>query len=253
MRRVVSILAAGLLAGEASASIVLDLRATELNGAPLSGANTSKNISGLKTGDVLTFSLHADVTGASGNTAAEGIQLLYFSLFTSSGGLLGDFANNVSLNPVFSNGAQPGQAHDLDGDGDLDLGSTSASATTASPANSFPGTSYVAARSSTVTTTGTPILDGTEFFLGITTFTITSVADSGAISANFYLPTFTVGVSRISALWQEDGATKQIGSSKTGVTAIGTPVLLSSVPEPSAAILLVAGTLGLLTRRRSRE
>jgi hypothetical protein len=243
-------IASGLLAGNGLAGLVVDLRATKLNGEALSGANSSKNITGLRVGDVLTFSLHADVTGVSANAAAEGIQLLYFSLLSSSGGLLGNFVDGLTLNPTFNSGAQPGHAHDLDGDGDLDLGSTSASATVASGAGTFPGTDYVAARSSTVTLSGTSILDGTEFLLGITTFTITSVANSGLTTANFFLPTFTEGVSRTSALWQEDGAAKLIGSSKTGVATIGSPVILSAVPEPSSALLFLTGILGLARRRR---
>ncbi len=106
---------------QAGAALVLDAR--------ISDGTTSKDVStaipGVTTYDI---DVYAQITGVNPDpTAPEGLAYVYFSLLSHELGLAGDIDATVRSNiaPFNATGAQPGLIQDLNGDGNLDVGSAS--------------------------------------------------------------------------------------------------------------------------------
>src|SRR5476651_1991220 len=122
LKKLSLMMAAGsLLAATATATLTYDVRATLLNGVALSGGNSSKSLSGLAANDVVTFELYAMVTGTA--AGVEGYQNGYGKLASTGAGLLGNLGNYAFAAPFSNTGSQLGAVQDIDGDGDLDIGS----------------------------------------------------------------------------------------------------------------------------------
>ncbi len=116
------ILTGALLATSASGALTLDLR---------NAAGGPANIEYTGGAQVVNLELWATVTGADANTLNDGLWKFYTSIRSSNGGLVqGTLAKATGKSPWMSgtpfnlgSGATPGTQVDLDGDGDLDIGS----------------------------------------------------------------------------------------------------------------------------------
>ena len=110
---IVALIVGGLIAGSASAALILDIRN--------SGVQT---IAVTDPSAAIVMQLWATATGSNGVNTDDGIAQVYFSVYSSSGGLLeGDLTVGI-INPVFTNATTTsGLRVDLDSDGDLDVGS----------------------------------------------------------------------------------------------------------------------------------
>ncbi|HEV7401990.1 MAG TPA: PEP-CTERM sorting domain-containing protein [Chthoniobacteraceae bacterium] len=197
-------------------------------------------------GQVITLDLYAQVTGATGNGAAEGFQDGFGSVLSSAGGnITGNLASSF-VTPFNGTGSQPGMQQTLDGDSDLDLGSNS----------TVHSTEFFFARATSMQTTGgTAITDGTEFKIASFSFTVQTVgsfADFSPISINFQVPLFSNNLD-IEALWQQDGLAMSSNGLNGGVQPTVGAAVMVSVPEPSTLGLLVVAVAGLAARRPRRR
>ena len=245
----------------ASATLNYDLRVTALNGAavPPESAKGCGLYFGL--GNVLTFTVYAQVTGAPGNTGSEGFQSGYFSLISSiqSGATKGSFSRGTVL-PAFAMGAYNGGTPiDTNADGFFDRlgrGSTSASQNIAFYSD------IVAFKDVSPSYGGAPIPDGMEFALATADFHIFQVGSF--LSVDVAPSIFASGIAdrRFSAIWAEDTAGGETPANRksgfasldpnvpnTGlITVCGLPrffPLNVDCPEPSAFWMLLAGGMWL--------
>lgn len=224
---------AGFGATKADASLIIDVRAT---GSSDSGATvSSKSVSGLQVGDVVSFGVFAQISGTNGIND-ETVATVAGSFSSGSGGLLGNLSSLI-VAPFNQLGYQNGAQSDFDSDGDLDIGSLG----TAS-ANKFVGRANPAA-------TGSPIDSNTsEVQVGTLTFTVTGGSGSATVS-------FIPRTNLTAAAWNEDGVAT-VKNLSTGTYAAGAPVAISaggSVPEPASIGLLGLASVGLLARRRDKK
>jgi hypothetical protein len=242
---------------QASAGLNVDLRVRAVSGGAI--LNNNKDVLLTAPGQTVTIDLFAVITGT--NAASDELIQTAGGSVVSSGALLGDLSFGRTrddaegamdtLSPgqiVESNRADPfdafgssdGEFEDLDGDGDIDLGSN----------YSGDPYTYFLARSPTPVAgsnfVGPPA--GDRRLLGSVRFTYTG--GSGDTSINFVTRKDTNGAELASAaLWFEDGVVKNALDSPYGV---GFPVIVSTgaIPEPA---LGAAGVLLLpLMRRRQR-
>jgi hypothetical protein len=214
----------------AQASLTLDLRSTDSANPKLVFPPVGT------TAFVLHFDLYGVVTGKDANLTNEGLQDTFFSILstnTTPPGLKGNLA--ISLVAPFNGpGSDPGTVQDLDGDGDLDIGSND-------PNNP---NGWVFARAF-------PIQTGqSEYLLAHVTFTPTAPFVAGETDAAVGLRV-TASPSVFSALWQEDGQERDSNgvSTANGQYLAGAPVILA-VPEPASLSILAAPALALAARRR---
>lgn len=139
-RAIVSLLSAAILSGwggSAQASLNIDLRATAVNGQPLSVGQTIRLIPAVNVGDVISFDVFAVVTGTNGSLTDDRFISVSGSMRSGPYGshprTLGNLAVDIVRTttdtggnqiPGFDgNGFSVGLQQDLDGDGDLDVGS----------------------------------------------------------------------------------------------------------------------------------
>jgi len=242
----------GFASTPADAALTIDMR--------IMGGADAKTMNNVKTGDTITLSVVAQISGADA-TANEGIQSILGSFVsTPSGGSgVGNFGTGQTgswaPSATFNNGGsfQAGKLQDLNGLPGLDLGSIAASSDAAA-------TDYVQARSPSLTvapnagTAGAPA----ELTLGTVQFLVTG-GQGGNISLNWF-PLVSGGGLTVpagggydanAAIWRQDGANVR---PTTAVLSSGAPVVLNMIPipEPASAGLLGLGAMGLLIRRRRR-
>jgi hypothetical protein len=106
------------------------------------------------------------VTGENETITDEGLQIAVGSLLSSdiSGGAVRGNLSATLTSPFNALGSSNGVQADLDADGDLDIGSKNTSSTT----------SFLFARSASMTTTGTAVTKGQAFKIADAVFTVTS-------------------------------------------------------------------------------
>lgn len=263
------------LGATANASLTIYMQAFQKNFVNLSGTDTAQSVH-VVPGDVVSCYVVADVISDSPIAGKfQCIQSAAGSVI-STGGLKGSYADAGGLpqnflESVFSgNSSSAGFATDLDGDGDLDLGST----------NDADASNFVAFRSNalagpnltqgTGTVGGTPnaydhnpvaIAGGTRYFLSNELDFTVAAGASGTTNLLWKLRNASTAYT-----WFEnaDQLTANGGGGKTKVsyangtqgTAVfaGPAVVLSAgggvVPEPASLGLLSLVGLGALARRR---
>jgi hypothetical protein len=196
-------------------SLVIDLRVA-------GGAGDAKEVTVTHVGQTVQLEAWGVVTGQNDVITDEALQTLIGSFLSSAGGaVLGDLAVTAHTPPFNALGTQDGRVQDLDGDGDLDIGTTTG-----------PSNEYFAARSSTMTPGSDPTADGTgaEFKLADLTFTVTAIVDPAATTEL----TFRPRPGTVSAVWREDDTPK---NASLGTFAGGAPVIVTvEQPPPTATI-----------------
>jgi hypothetical protein len=241
MGKLVAAAAVGLagfgIAQQADASLIVDIRATTLNGLPVGADNKHVNAN---VGDVVGVQIVARVGGTNGQND-EAFQSITGSIF-SNGGLLGNLGQNVNVSPFNGSGSQNGSQQDFDSDGDLDIGTI--------PNGARPATNslYFGPRSAASTPDGTVVDSNTEdFLLANMTFTVTG--GSGQTLLDFVRRTFPAGTADAATL-----SSNVDGGLQTGTSPYSTsPLQVGVVPEPTSAALAGLASLGLLARRRNKN
>jgi hypothetical protein len=240
--------ALAVAATPAEAGNTIDMRAAQVNGQPIGGANTAKNVVVLP-GDTVTLELFSIVTGtnAANDELTKGGS---GNIVSSSGGLLGNLVASPTstgggLYNFRANGFQNGAVQDLDGDGDLDVGT---------PMNNQNVTQFFNARSS-----GGVELPGGELIIGRATFTV-SAGGFGETLINFVPRTEEDGSPATEgAVWFQDGgfdqdgfvqATNPFNPTVAGASYLAGPPVRVAVPEPAGLTAAALTSIGLTARRR---
>jgi hypothetical protein len=231
------------LSKAADASLVIDIRATGLNGSALPAGSTAKDVVAAP-GDVVTLQFIARVTGAN-STLDDGFQAVHGAIKSSTGGLLGNLGGSFITAPFNGTSSQNGSAVDADADGDLDIGTT--------PNGGTAATFWIPRSNALETTSGTPVAGADpaarEWIAGGATFTVAAGAQ-GETFIDFLNRKNPNGTANVAyGTWNEDGLGK---NAATGVIS-DSPVRISAgaVPEPTGLALAGLASLGLLARRRN--
>jgi len=227
---------------QVDASLIVDVRATGGTG----GTNFAnpKNVIFGAPGDTVVLSVFARINGTNG-VHDESLSAAHGSIATGPGftngtvpngsGLLGNLAGG-RVAPFTGSSSQNGSVQDVDGDTDIDVGSSGSSVT-----------GKFVARSDSPTVLPALGADPNTGEIQIGQFTFTYTGGGADTFANFIPRTGNAGANLFSAAtWFEDGVSSAPTIAPYGA---GTAVHLS-VPEPTSAALLGLGALGLLARRK---
>jgi len=258
---------AGLGVSQALASLTVDMRVTAVAGG---GTKVdAKNVTNLAANATVTMQVWAQVTGSAGNQTAgiaQALQSVGGSFLSSNGGLRGNLLPAQPPIAFRGSSASAGFSSDLDGDGDLDIGSNNEGDaanffSARAPKMTGPQSNADGSASGLVVNT---IPGGWEYLLDTIRFVMTG--GSGSTAVNFRKNNAHTG-----AVWAEnatetsvdngDGTTSftygggQTLAPDTGVEGSGLPVNINgagggTVPEPASLGLIGVAGLGLLARRR---
>ncbi len=151
-------------------------------------------------GEVLNLDVYAVVTGANLQSDQDAVQDVTGSFISSaaySNAIDGNLAATV-IGPFDANGYQNGTQQDLNGDGNIDVGSNTATAIEG----------YFFARDAGVDTNGTNQNGSLVVQLGTLTYTVTNLSEGGQTDINFVpRPSSPIpGTGYYSAVWTEDNA-----------------------------------------------
>lgn len=228
---------AGFATQQANASVVIDVRATQLNGAAAPDPKTVAVVPG----DVVTLGLFVNVSGTNG-LDDEGLQAINGAIRSSTGGLLGNLAGQL-VAPFNGSGSQVGTPIDIDSDGDLDV--------TGSNPNLSTGF-FIGRNAAGFSTDGQRLGEGETFLACNATFTVGAGADGSTVVDWLQHRTATGGNNLAWGTFLVDGNNGGTTPSNPTNTPISTTggVTLQVVPEPSGLALAGLGVLGLLARRK---
>ncbi len=246
---------AGLMPAVQAVPLTFDLRLTSDLGSGLKSATVSQ-------GQVVSLDLYAIITNGDGTKTNDGFLGTHGS-FVSTSGVLGTFradnggvtgpgVNNVT--PFKGTVANSGRSSDLDGDTDLDVGSTANGSLSPFP--------WFSAQSDLNTSPqlGTGGAGNQEFLIGQITFTVG--AGGGNTSLNYIPRLNTTGsvTAQRTNTFRVDGVDWAVRGDGTGVknttTAVTNaidigPSVVLSVPEPASLGMLAIGAAALLRRRKA--
>jgi len=157
-------------------------------------------------GQKINLEVWATVKGANSSTSDDGFQMAHGSLLSSNvnGGAANGTMSVSLLSPFNGLGSSTGAQKDLDGDGDLDVGSSSTTVSTGFYVNRA----------------GTMQL-GNSFKIGTAVFTVTSLkSTTGQTNLNYRF----MDSSAFHVIWREDGVGRSPAAGGTFVN--GSPVVL---------------------------
>lgn len=225
----------------AAAGVGIDLR--------LEGGGKSVNV---VAGQDVQLQLWAQIEGSDANPMNDGLIDLYTSIASTVvssgiGGALTGFELQTAWAYPF--GSQQGIGSDFNSDGIGDWGSNSPA--TVDRLNYIFAVADLAPSArfgdSQPPTTGSALLDGYEFLIGTGVFHV-STANGGELRLNATIPTWNTINPRY-AVYVRDG-TLLTSNAMQNVPSLGSPLILSSLPEPTSSA--IAGTIlvGALAFRR---
>jgi uncharacterized protein (DUF2141 family) len=203
-------------------SLTIDLR--------VSGASNPKATTVSNVGQTLTIEEWATITGSTTATSSNDQVWDSYGSVISTKSKSTSIDGNLSAATVtqYAYNQQDGKVQDLNGDGNLDVGSNSPSDVE----------DYVFVRSPNMP--GTFSGDSVSYELATFTYTVTSLAQGGSTSINFVLPTAAPG-GGYSAVWYQDGAGFNSSSDPTGYQ-VGAPIVISD-PSIVPAVGSISGTV----------
>jgi hypothetical protein len=249
-KKIVLAAIACLPASASLAGLTFNLRATSVNGAPLSGAQTQHFIPNVVAGDVIAFDVFALVTGMDTNFTNDRVLQVDGSFRSTAlapgpglrGNLKMDVVHSV-VNPdtgdIITHGFDGtawsvGLQQDLDGDGDLDVGSNADT-----NAANFWAAVYTAPFVGAIA--GLP--DGRK--VGFGTFTVTAATPTNSTVLRF------VGRNAGTAgNYLQDGVFFAV---PTVDSTLADSILVSTAPEPASVFVLSASVVCLGRRSRRVE
>jgi len=217
------------LEGRQLMSMVIDLR--------LPGGGKTANVAAV--GNVVKLEVWATVKGADSTGSNDGLEIAVGSLLSSNanGGAANGTLKVTPAAPFNSFGSSGGVQRDLDGDGDLDVGSN----VTAN------GSDYFAVRSAGVTENGTVSGASNSFKIANATFTVTSLKSTTGQTNLVFRPRGGSG-SSVGGVWQEDGAALLKKDISGGSLSAGSALVIKrgSVgspppPPPPASTTFIGG------------
>jgi hypothetical protein len=189
-------------------SLVVDVRASD--------GSTSATVDHL--GQTLNLQLWAVVTGANNDPTQDALSDVIGSILTSGVGykpVQGDLANSANVSPFDANGAAPGNPADLNGDGNLDIGSND----NASVAGFFDARAGSAQR----IPPGIASNGSLEFEIATFDYTVTNLNQGGETDITFRPQQPVAG--NVSGVWIEDNTAK---SNLNGSFGGGTPFTITA-------------------------
>jgi hypothetical protein len=232
---------AGFSVSQADASVIIDVRATQVNGV----AAADPRAVTVAQGDVVSYDIFATVTGTNG-VDDEGFQAINGAIRSSTGGLLGNLSNSL-VAPFNGNGSSAGAAIDVDSDGDLDI---------SGPNQALAGSYFNPRNSAGFSTDGVRVGEGETFKIATGTFTVTG--NDGTTVVDYLQHKTSTGANNLAwgtfLIDGNNGGTSPRNPVNTPIsTAGGITVTASAIPEPTGLALAGLGTLGLLARRRNKK
>jgi hypothetical protein len=226
----------------ATGALHIDIRATGVSGG---GTLVSpKQVNNVVPGSVVAFDIFAVVVGTNASTSDDKFISVAGSWRSSSGGIMGNLAadlvptdfkppgNDPPILGFDGLGSSVGLQQDLDGDGDLDVGSNNDS-----HANDFWAARYAGAPFAISAGSLSPTSGGRR--IGFGTFTVT--AGSGFAT----VVNFDGRAASTAANYIQDGQPIQ-GESMNGLV----PLVIVNPPEPTSLGLVVLGAFSLMHRPR---
>jgi hypothetical protein len=225
----------GLAAAEPSqAGLVIDLRAVSATGTTV--INDSKTVANFSVGDVITYQLFAQVTGAAGDTRLEGFQTVQGVLQSGGPGTLQVDLTYTNAAPFDAAGTSNGVPTNLGGDTDIDIGVNPA-------ANAL---TNIIARAANVTNGNASGLGTSEFLVGSGTITVAGFSGLSTV-VGFTMP--PAGPVNPRPVFVMDGA-PYVGVTGAPRTTVNPGISLILIPEPAAVGLLGLAGLATVPRRR---
>jgi uncharacterized protein (DUF2141 family) len=203
-------------------SLTIDLR--------VAGAANPKVASVTSVGQTITLQEWATITGSTtATTANDEVWDSYGSVISTKSGS-GSVDGKMSAASVtsYAYNQQPGKVQDLNGDGNLDVGSNN-------PANVE---DYVFVRAPHMP--GTLSGNSVSYELATFTYTVTSLSQGAPTSIGFVLPSSAPG-GGYSAVWYQDGVGHNSTSDSTGYQ-VGAPVTISD-SSIKPAVGKISGTV----------
>lgn len=251
-----------LIASTASAAITFDLRASAVNnGGSFSGGGKAVTVETAGATSV-TFDVWAQVSSLAPSANPYGVQVIMGSVksTTVTGPVTGTLAASVPATP-FNNQNTVGAVAELStvADSVADLGSNSTAANTSfikfrkDPLSGGQqvGTVFFATGGSPAGSTTNAITNGVEFLMGTVTLTINSFTSTSQLNMNWVIPPFATALNRQQiAQWTDGDNAVNNGSGQFADMFVGSPVIITAVPEPSAFGMVLVGALGLVGFRR---
>ena len=226
-----------------NAVLNLDIRATGVTGAGF--VENGKSVIFVAPGSVVSFDIFAVVRGTNTSNGDDKFISVAGSWRSSAAGSLqGNLAADLIRSALDSDGnvtspgfdglgSSVGLQQDLDGDGDLDVGSN-----TDSDANNFWAARFALAPQAIGAGSQSPTTGGRR--IGFGTFTVTGTGNG------LTLVNFDGRGASTAANYIQDGQTVQEQSADGLV-----PLAISGIPEPTALSLAALAGLGLIRRRRA--
>jgi hypothetical protein len=236
-----------LLAASAQAGLTYQLEIDPTS----PGYMDATNAQVLAAGDLVKINVYGVVTttdGTLGDAATSGVKVANIEFLKSVTGLKGNLS--AALAQSFKGTASnPGVIADLNGDGSMDIGTSSLAAATVG--------SFAA-----VSTAGTDPIFGNKLLLGTLTFTASELGENTTI---YSLPrgatTGTTAAKNALNQWRLNGTAASAGAATgadfehltwTNPVVSGSSVTIHGVPEPSTIVLLGLGALALVFVRRRK-
>ena len=249
-------------ASSAFATLTIDLRAASGSNVSISGGGKTVAIGDAGAASSVVFEVWAQVQNAAPTNSIFGIQALTGSIkSTTTGGTAAGAMTAATIgapfNAISQNGAPAELSSPTDTVGDLGSNSTDPSANfikfRKDPANGgeLVGTVLFATNNTPLGSTVQAISNGFQFLMGTATLNLSSGFTASSLSMNWVIPTFASVINKKTiAQWTDADNIVNEGSTKAAEMFVGSSVVITAVPEPSAFGMVLIGALGLVGFRR---